>query len=82
MENNIQAKKIDSKKKGIVVSDVADKTVVVSVVTFKNHPKYSKRFKSTKRYRVHDKDNKYKIGDKIEIVSSKPESKGKKYKVV
>jgi len=78
MEKN----KIIIKQKGIVVSDKMDKTVVVAVDSFKTHAKYKKKYKSTKKYKAHDEDNKYKIGDKIEIVPCRPLSKGKRYKVV
>jgi small subunit ribosomal protein S17 len=78
MENN----KILSKKKGVVVSDKMDKTVVVAVDAFKTHPKYKKKFKVTNRYKAHDEENKYKTGDIVEIVPCRPISKGKSYKVV
>lgn len=67
---------------GIVVSDKMDKTIVVAVESFKTHPKYLKKYKSTKKYKVHDEENKYKIGDKVEFVSSKPVSGNKKFIVL
>lgn len=78
MEKN----KIIARKRGIVVSDKMDKTVVVAVGTFKTHPKYGKKYKSTKRYKVHDGENKYKVGDAVEIVPTRPIGKGKSYKIV
>lgn len=75
-------KTISAKKKGIVVSDKMDKTVVVAVTEFKTHPKYRKKFKSTKRYKAHDQENKYKTGDVVEIIPTRPMSKGKSYKVL
>ena len=71
-----------SKKKGTVVSDKMLKTIVVAVSTLKTHPKYRKKFKSTKRYKVHDEENRYKMGDVVEIVPCRPISKDKNYKVV
>ncbi len=68
--------------KGTVVSDAMDKTIVVAVDTFKTHPKYRKKYLSTKKYKVHDEDNSYKVGDTVEIQSSRPMSKGKKFVVV
>lgn len=53
--------------KGTVVSDKMDKTIVVAVTDFKTHPKYRKKYKSTKRYKVADAENKYKVGDVVEI---------------
>ncbi|MEA3323500.1 MAG: 30S ribosomal protein S17 [Patescibacteria group bacterium] len=68
--------------KGTVVSDAMDKTIVVAVDTFKTHPKYRKKYLSTKKYKVHDEDNACKVGDTVEIQSSRPMSKGKKFVVV
>ncbi|MEF3691589.1 MAG: 30S ribosomal protein S17, partial [Candidatus Moraniibacteriota bacterium] len=49
--------KIKKTIKGVVVSDKMDKTIVVAVETFKTHPKYLKKYRSTKRYHVHDENN-------------------------
>ena len=68
--------------KGKVVSDKMDKTIVVAVESFKTHPKYMKKYKSTKKYKVHDCDNKHKIGEAVEFVGCKPVSKDKRFKVV
>lgn len=76
------ANKILIKKKGIVVSDKMSKTVVVAVDSFKTHPKYRKKFKVTKKYKAHDEDNKYKIGDAVEIIPTRPISKDKSYRVL
>jgi small subunit ribosomal protein S17 len=67
---------------GVVVSDKMDKTVVVSVSRFIKHPKYGKFYKVNKKYKAHDEENKYKTGDKVEIVETRPISKFKKFKVV
>lgn len=82
MENNLTKNKIIAKKKGIVVSDKMEKTVIVAVDTYKTHSKYKKKYKSTKRYKAHDEENKFKVGDAVEIEPTKPISKDKKYKVV
>lgn len=68
--------------KGVVVSDKMDKTVVVAVNTFKKHPKYLKRYLSTKKYKAHDPENKSKVGDKVKIIQVRPISKDKKWRVV
>jgi len=68
--------------KGVVVSDKMDKTVVVSVSNFVKHPKYGKYYQVTKKYKAHDEENKYKVGDKVEIVETRPISKDKKFKVI
>ncbi|MDO9231495.1 MAG: 30S ribosomal protein S17 [bacterium] len=82
MENNSNSNKILAKKKGTVVSDKGNKTAIIAVDIFKTHKKYQKRYKSTKRYKAHDEENKCKIGDTVEIVACRPMSKDKKYKVV
>ena len=69
-------------RKGKVVSDKMDKTVVVAVETFKTHPKYIKKYKSTKKYKVHDPEGKAKVGDTVEFVQCKPISKDKRFKLV
>jgi small subunit ribosomal protein S17 len=71
-----------AKKKGIVISDKMDKTIVVAVQSFKTHPKYLKKYQSTKKYKVHDEENKFKKGDKVEFVSCKPLSKNKSHRVI
>ncbi len=68
--------------KGLVVSDKMDKTIVISVDRYKEHPKYKKRYKISKKYKAHDQKNEYKTGDKVIIHESKPLSKDKKWKVV
>ena len=68
--------------KGVVVSDKMEKTVVVSVSRFVKHPLYGKFYKISKRYKAHDEENKYKIGDQVEIIESKPISKDKRFKVI
>lgn len=68
--------------KGVVVSDKMDKTIVVAVSRFVKHPLYGKYYQITKKYKAHDENNKYKIGDKVEIVETKPISKDKKFKIV
>jgi len=70
------------KLKGVVVSDKMDKTIVVSVLRIIKHPKYGKYYNRSKKYKAHDEENKYKIGDKVEIVETRPISKDKKFKVV
>ncbi len=68
--------------KGIVMSDKMDKTIVVSVNQYKEHPKYKKRYKVSKRYQAHDEKNEYKVGDKVIIHECAPLSKNKKWEVI
>ena len=67
---------------GIVVSDKPDKTITVVVERKYQHPIFKKIIKSKKKYSVHDKDNKYKNGDKVSIIECKPFSKTKKFEVL
>ena len=67
---------------GTVVSDKMDKTVVVLVERVKEHPIYKKKFKVSKKFKVHDEENKYKVGDIVEFIECKPESRDKKHKVI
>ena len=68
--------------KGIVVSDKMDKTIVVKVSRFIKHPLYGKFYKVSKKYKAHDEENKYKVGDKVEIVETKPISRDKHFAVI
>ena len=64
---------------GKVVSSVNNKTITVLVETYKKHPLYGKRVKSTKKYAVHDEKNVAKVGDTVKVVFTKPISKTKRY---
>ncbi len=67
---------------GVVVSDVMQKTVVVKVDHKKRHPKYKKSYTVSKRYKAHDENNEYKVGDRVIIEAIKPMSREKKFKVL
>ena len=67
---------------GVVVSDKGNKTVVVSVSRFVKHPKYGKYYKIDKKYKAHDEDNKYKVGDKVSLKETRPISKDKHFVVI
>lgn len=69
-------------KKGTVTSDKMDKTIVMEVHTYKSHPKYKKRYRSTKKYIADDPKNQYKIGDTVTIYETRPLSKRKRWTVV
>ena len=67
---------------GIVVSDKPNKTVTVLVERKYQHPILQKVVKVKKKYNAHDENNKFKNGDKVSIVESKPFSKNKKFEVI
>lgn len=64
---------------GKVVSAANNKTITIAVESYRKHPLYHKRVKSTKKYAVHDEENKAKVGDIVKAVSSRPLSKTKRY---
>ncbi|ATQ35292.1 30S ribosomal protein S17 [Mesoplasma entomophilum] len=67
---------------GKVVSDKMDKTITVLVETYKNHPIYKKRVKYSKKYKAHDEQQIAKIGDKVQIMETRPLSKTKNFRLV
>ena len=67
---------------GIVVSDKPNKTVTVMVERKFSHPVFKKVIKVKKKYNAHDENNKFKTGDKVSIIESKPFSKNKKFLVM
>ena len=66
---------------GKVVSNRMDKTVVVRVERTFRHPLYGKIIKRAKRFKAHDPRNECKIGDRIEIIETRPLSKDKRWRV-
>ena len=66
---------------GKVVSDKMQKTVVVAVSRYIKHPKYGKYYTTTKRYKAHDENGDFAVGDKVEIEEVRPISKDKTFKV-
>ncbi|MBI1971437.1 MAG: 30S ribosomal protein S17 [Candidatus Wildermuthbacteria bacterium] len=67
---------------GRVVSDAMQKTVVVEVERWKEHPKYRRRFKVSKKYKAHDEKGEYHVGDAVVIEETRPLSKEKRWVVV
>ena len=68
--------------KGTVTSAKNNKTVVVEVIRKFRHPFYEKIIKRSKKYHAHDENNKYKEGEKVSIIESKPFSKKKTWPVM
>ena len=68
--------------KGTITSAKSNKTVVVEVTRKFKHPFYEKVIKRSKKYHAHDEKNKFKEGQKVIIVESKPFSKKKTWQVV
>lgn len=69
-------------KIGKVVSDKADKSIVVAIETMVNHEKYGKRVKKTTTYMAHDENNECGMGDTVKIMETRPLSKNKRWRLV
>ena len=67
---------------GYVVSDKMDKTVVISIEDNVKHPVYGKIIKRTLKVHAHDEENTCGIGDKVEIMETRPLSKTKRWRIV
>ena len=69
-------------RSGKVVSDKMDKTVVVAVENRVKHPLYKKIVKRTLKLKAHDENNECKIGDKVQVMETRPLSKDKRWRLV
>lgn len=67
---------------GTVISDKTDKTVVVNVERRFTHPLLQKTVRRSKRYHAHDAENKFKVGDQVQIQECAPISKLKRWEVI
>ena len=67
---------------GKVVSDKMDKTIVVAIEDNVKHPLYNKIVKRTVRFKAHDEENACGVGDKVEIMETRPLSKDKNWRLV
>jgi small subunit ribosomal protein S17 len=68
-------------RRGVVVSDKGDKTIVVKVSVTKSHPKYKKVVRRTRKFHAHDEGNTAAIGDTVRIVETRPLSKTKNWRL-
>lgn len=68
--------------RGTVVSDKMQKTIVVEVARYLQHPKYQKYYQVHKKYKAHNEDESIKVGDVVDIISTKPMSKTKSFQVL
>jgi small subunit ribosomal protein S17 len=68
-------------RQGKVVSEKMDKTVVVAVESRVRHPLYGRIVRRTKKYKAHDEDNQFHVGDTVEISECRPMSKEKNWRV-
>jgi small subunit ribosomal protein S17 len=68
-------------RRGVVISDKGDKTIVVKVDVIKSHPKYKKVVRSTVKFHAHDEANSAGIGDTVRIVETRPLSRQKRWRL-
>ncbi|PJE76020.1 30S ribosomal protein S17 [Candidatus Uhrbacteria bacterium CG10_big_fil_rev_8_21_14_0_10_48_11] len=68
--------------KGVVVSEGMQKTIMVKVTRTRIHSKYGKRYSASRRYAVHDEENRYHVGDAVTFVECRPLSKTKRWRVL
>lgn len=78
MENTLVKKTLT----GTVISTKREKTITVQVDTFKKHPLYSKRFKVSKKFAVHDEKGVAKMGDVVSIIETRPLSATKRFRLL
>ena len=67
---------------GVVVSASADKTISVSVETYRKHRLYGKRVKQTKKFAAHDEANQAQVGDVVKLMETRPLSKTKRFRLL
>ena len=67
---------------GMVVSDKMDKTVVVAIIDNVKLPLYKKIVKRTVRLKAHDEKNECRVGDRVEVMETRPLSKDKRWRVI
>ena len=77
MERNLRKTRV-----GIVSSDKMDKTIVVSIKDSVKHPLYKKVIKRTVKFKAHDENNECGIGDKVEIMETRPLSRDNRWRLV
>ncbi|HHT85394.1 MAG: 30S ribosomal protein S17 [Bacillota bacterium] len=66
---------------GVVVSDKMDKTRVVAIESWKVHPIYKKRYRSTRKIQAHDEGNISAVGDKVRLAETRPLSRHKRWRI-
>jgi ribosomal protein uS17 len=68
-------------RRGVVISDKGDKTIVVKVDVIKSHPRYRKVVRRSVKFHAHDETNQAGIGDTVRIVETRPLSKTKRWRL-
>lgn len=81
-ETDVQKKKVQRFREGVVVSTKMKKTIIVEVTRLMRHPEFMKVVRRRQKYAVHDEKNDAKTGDKVQIIETSPISKTKRWKLV
>ena len=68
-------------RRGVVVSDKGEKTIVVKVDVIRSHPKYRKVVRRSVKFHAHDETNQAGVGDTVRIVETRPLSKTKRWRL-
>lgn len=79
---NVTARNLRKCRVGHVVSNAMDKTAVVTIDDNVKHPKYGKVVKRSTKIHVHDENNECTVGDKVEVMETRPLSKTKRWRLV
>jgi small subunit ribosomal protein S17 len=82
MENKVEKNNKGKILKGVIVSAKMKDSIVVSIDSFKKHPKYGKFINKQNKIMAHDEGNKHKEGEVVEIIETRPISKNKKFRVL
>ena len=77
-----EARNLRKTRVGIVVSDKMDKTIVVAIQDNVKHKVYNKIIKRTTKIHAHDEKNECNVGDKVEVMETRPLSKTKRWRLV
>jgi len=77
-----QTRKSRKVRVGVVISDSRDKTITVEVPNLTAHPRYDKVVRRSTKFHVHDETNDAHLGDKVEIMETRPVSKQKRWRLI
>ena len=81
-KDQVEKRRSAPTREGVVISDKMQKTVVVEVTRLMQHPTFKKIVRRKVKYAVHDENKEAKIGDKVQIIQTRPISKTKNWKLV
>jgi len=80
--NEAKTRRTRKIRSGVVVSDAMDKTIAVGVERTFRHPRYGKVIRRTEIFKAHDEADQARVGDRVEIMETRPLSKTKRWRLV